>query len=88
MVRLRVKVGPKGQVIIPKVLREAYRIREGGYAVIEPRDDGILVRGVEEPEEVLKWVRERRKRLGGKVARLGELTEAELEWEFSDEGAC
>ena len=52
---------------------------------MEPRDDGILVRG---PEEVLKWVRERRKSLGGKVARLGKLTEAELEWEFSDEGAC
>lgn len=50
---------------------------------MEPRDDGILVRG---PEEVLKWVRERRKRLGGKVARLGELAEAELEWEFSDAG--
>ncbi len=29
MVRLRVKVGPKGQAVIPKVLWEAYRIREG-----------------------------------------------------------
>ncbi|MBP1912905.1 AbrB/MazE/SpoVT family DNA-binding domain-containing protein [Thermococcus stetteri] len=29
MVSIRLKVGPKGQIVIPKVFREAYGIKEG-----------------------------------------------------------
>jgi len=82
MVKLRVRVGPKGQVVIPKVLRTAYGIREGGYVIIEPLEDGLMLRGVESPEEIITWVRERRKRVGGREARLGDLVKVDLEEEF------
>ena len=84
MVKLRVKVGPKGQIVIPKIFREAYKIKEGGYAILEPEEDGLKIRGVASPEEVIEWIRERRKRIGGKQARLGELLSVSLEEEFED----
>jgi len=77
-----VKVGPKGQVVIPKALREAYRIVEGGYVLLELTERGILLRGVEDPEEVVSWIRKRRARVSGGEARLGELEGVELEEEF------
>jgi len=84
LVRLRVKVGPKGQIVIPKILRDAYKIREGEYAIIEPMEDGLRIRGVEPPEEVVEWIRWRRRRLKARRARLGELADVDLEEEFED----
>ncbi len=84
MVKLRIKVGPKGQIVIPKIFREAYRIREGGYVILEPADDKLILRGVEDPRDVLMWIRERRKRIGGKEARLGDLAKIDLEEEFEE----
>lgn len=43
MVRLQVKLGPKGQVLIPKVLREQFRLYEGQTAVIEETERGVLI---------------------------------------------
>ncbi len=85
MVKLKVKVGPKGQIVIPKLLREAYGIKEGGYVIIEPLDDKLVIRSIEDPQETLQWIRERRRRLKGKIARLGELKEIDLEEEFDNE---
>jgi len=82
LVRIRIKVGPKGQIVIPKIFREAYRIKEGGYVILEPAEGELKLRGVEDPKEVLNWIRERRKRLGGKEARLGDLARVDLEEEF------
>ncbi len=85
MVKLKIKVGPKGQIVIPKILREAYKIREGGYVIIEPKDNKLVLRGVEDPRDILQWIRERRKRIKGKEARLGDLAKIDLEEEFSSE---
>ena len=83
MVRLKVKVGPKGQIVIPKMFREAYRIKEDGYAIIEPTDKGLLIKGIEEPDEIVKWIRERRKSVKcSRIARLGDLVGIDLEEEF------
>ncbi|WP_353739571.1 AbrB/MazE/SpoVT family DNA-binding domain-containing protein, partial [Thermofilum sp.] len=41
MVKLRLKVGPKGQVVIPKVLREKYGIRENSYVLVEARENEL-----------------------------------------------
>ncbi|MCD6510539.1 MAG: AbrB/MazE/SpoVT family DNA-binding domain-containing protein [Thermoprotei archaeon] len=84
MVKLRIKVGPKGQIVIPKIFREAYRIREGGYVILEPADDKLILRGIEDPRDVLMWIRERKKRIGGKEARLGDLAKIDLEEEFEE----
>jgi len=84
MVRLKIRVGPKGQIVIPKVLREAYNIVEGGIAIIEPREDGILIRKVADPDKVIEWIKARRKRINGKMGRLGDLSTTDLEEEFEE----
>jgi AbrB family looped-hinge helix DNA binding protein len=43
MVKLRLKVGPKGQIVIPKILREKYGIRENGYVLVDVRNDELSV---------------------------------------------
>ena len=45
MVELRFKVSPKGQVVIPKLIRERYGISVNDYVIVELREDGILLRG-------------------------------------------
>jgi len=83
VVRLRIRVGPKGQIVIPKMFRDAYRIKEGGYAIIEPTERGLLIRGIENPEEVIEWIKKRRESLRySREARLGDLAEVDLEEEF------
>jgi AbrB family looped-hinge helix DNA binding protein len=42
------KMGAKGQVVIPKDLREQIGIGPGDDVAFEPVDDGILVRRVEQ----------------------------------------
>ncbi len=84
MVRLKVKVGPKGQIIIPKILRKKYGIKENDQVFLEIREDEIAIRGPRSIEETLKWIRERRKIVGGREARLGDLAEVDLEEEFED----
>ena len=83
MVKLKVKVGPKGQIVIPKIFRKAYRIKEGGYVTLEPTERGLLIRGIEEPEEIIEWIRKRREIIKcTRIARLGELAKIDLEEEF------
>ncbi|MGQ4892989.1 MAG: AbrB/MazE/SpoVT family DNA-binding domain-containing protein [Candidatus Njordarchaeia archaeon] len=85
MVKLKIKVGPKGQIIIPKALREAYNIVEGGNVIIEPKDEGILIRKIMSEEELINWLQERKRRLKAKKAKLGELSGVYLEMEFEEE---
>ncbi len=53
--------------------------------MLEPADDKLILRGIEDPREVLKWIRDRR-RIGGREARLGDLARIDLEKGFEDEG--
>jgi AbrB family looped-hinge helix DNA binding protein len=87
MAKLRLKVGPKGQIIIPKILREKYRIRENDYVFIEVRDNELVITRAPSIDETLEWIRLRRKRLKARQAVLGELSEVDLEEEF-DEDIC
>ena len=87
MAKLRLKVGPKGQIIIPKILREKYRIRENDYVFIELRDDELVITRAPSIDETLEWIRLRRKRLKARQAVLGELSEVDLEEEF-DKNIC
>ncbi len=84
MVKLKVKVGPKGQIVIPKMLRRKYGIRENNQVILEIREDEIVIRGPRSIEETLEWIRERRKEVKGQEARLGDLVEIDLEEEFED----
>ena len=83
--RARLKVGPKGQIVIPKILREKYGIKENGYVLVDVRDDELAITRVPRVDETLEWIRLRRARLRARQATLGELSEVDLEEEL-DEG--
>lgn len=84
---LRLKVGKKGYVILPKALREAVGIEEGDEVIVEIRD-GILLKPVrrvdeEKLKEALREHLERIRRVRGLVEpKPGELARACLEEEF------
>ena len=40
----RSTVGPKGQITIPKDLRERYHLLEGEDVIVLPADEGVLVK--------------------------------------------
>ena len=41
---VRTKIGPKGQVTIPKELREKYHLLEGEDVVVMPSAEGVLIK--------------------------------------------
>jgi len=85
---LRLRVGRKGYIILPKALREAVGIEEGDEVVVEIRD-GILLRparrrvDVERVRELLRAHAERLRRLQGRREPApGEAAATSLEEEF------
>ena len=44
MLKLRSKIGPKGQVVIPVELRRKYQLEIGDVIKVTPTDDGILLK--------------------------------------------
>ncbi len=70
MVSICLKVGSKGQIVIPKVFREAYGIKEGGEVIVEPTEKGLVIRGPIEGEELLRKIREERKKIHPKSLHL------------------
>ncbi|MBO3800238.1 MAG: AbrB/MazE/SpoVT family DNA-binding domain-containing protein [Candidatus Brockarchaeota archaeon] len=87
MVELKVKVGEKGQILIPKIFRDKYGIKEGTKVSIEPTAEGILIRGKPSPEELMKRLEghvEKIRELGVSGLRLGDLRKAYLEMEFEE----
>jgi len=84
MVKLRIKVGPKGQILIPRILRKKYGIKENDYIIIEANDENIVIKRAPSINESLSWLRERKKNLKAKHAKLGELEQIDLEEEFNE----
>ncbi|MEM1569768.1 MAG: AbrB/MazE/SpoVT family DNA-binding domain-containing protein [Thermoproteota archaeon] len=87
MVELRVKVGNKGQIFIPKMLRNRYGIQEGGHVVIEPAPEGLLIRGRPSPDEIMDRLErhvEKLREIRALSLKLGELKKAYLEMEFEE----
>lgn len=50
----RSKITSKGQITIPKPLRERYKLQEGDLATLIPTDDGIVLRYEGEPLRQLR----------------------------------
>jgi AbrB family looped-hinge helix DNA binding protein len=87
LVELRIKIGPKGQLLIPKVLRDRYGLGEGDIVVIEPGEEGVLVRGrpsTQETEQEIDRHLSELKNKGIRGPRLGELKKVYLEMEFEE----
>ena len=88
---LKLKVGNKGYIIIPKSIREAYGISEGDYVEVELRSDGILLKPLRsiDREYILRKLEEHRKRIkkiGVTGPKPGDVAKSYLEEEFEDEG--
>ncbi len=84
---LRVEVGKKGYVIIPKSVRDLVGIKEGDILILTVVGDKIVL----EPErrvnirEVVKKLEEHERKISyAKRASLGELENISLEEEFED----
>jgi AbrB family looped-hinge helix DNA binding protein len=87
LVKLRITVGAKGQILIPKVFRDRYGFKEGDVVVMEPEEGGVLIRGRPSPRETEQAI-ERHisdlKAKGIRGPRLGELKKVYLEMEFEE----
>jgi len=70
MVSLRLKVGPKGQVVIPKVVREKLRIRPKGYVVVEFEENELKLRGEPDIEDLIAWLKATRRPVAKNVSTL------------------
>jgi len=86
---LKLKVGRKGYIILPKALREAVGIEEGDEVIVEIRD-GILLRparkvDVDNLKKSLKMHLDRIRMIKDrKEIKLGELEKVSLEEEFTE----
>ena len=43
----KVKMGARGQLVIPKNVRNAYELKEGDSVLLIPREEGILIKKCE-----------------------------------------
>ncbi len=87
MVELRVRVGNKGQILIPKIFRNKYGIEEGRSVMIEPTVEGLLIKGRPSPDEVMARLKEHEenvRRMGVAGPNLGDLRRVYLEMEFEE----
>ena len=85
MVKLKLKIGEKGQVLIPKLFREKYRMKEGEEVTVELREEGIFLKGRPSKEEVRGYLRDHATELtsmGILGCKLGDLKRAYLEMEY------
>ena len=83
---LRLRVGRKGYIILPKALREAVGIDEGDEVIVEVRD-GILIRPAKKSidvDKVRRLLRDHAMRLRSLQGRRepGEAAASSLEEEF------
>ncbi|MCP8308374.1 MAG: AbrB/MazE/SpoVT family DNA-binding domain-containing protein [archaeon] len=67
MVRIKVKLGSKGQLVIPKVIRESLGLTENIVLILEVKDKKIEIRPLE--EDVLEKWEEIAKREGVDVSK-------------------
>lgn len=85
MVKLRLKIGEKGQILIPKLFREKYGIKEGEEVTMELREEGLFLKGRPSKEDVLASLKEHAAKLRSKGiagSRLGDLKALYLEMEY------
>jgi len=69
MVELQLRIGPKGQVVIPKFIREKLGIEPGGHVVVELRGSELVIRRGTNVTELLKWLEETRVPVASRVSR-------------------
>ncbi len=66
---IKVKLGDKGQIVIPKVVRESLGLRKNGPAILEVKGKSAEIRPLH-GEDIVHEMRERAKRCGIDVSKL------------------
>ena len=68
MVELTVKLSPKGQVLIPKIIRDYYKMYPEENVVVATKDEGVLIKKQENDiiGKLKKLAEEASKKRGGK----------------------
>lgn len=70
MVELKVRLGPKGQIVIPKIFREAYKMYPEQQVIIIEQEEGVLIKKqTSDPLAILEKVSQEaeKKRKGKKL---------------------
>ena len=68
--RIKVKLGDKGQLVIPKVVRESVGPKENASALLEVKENVLEIKPLPSGDLVQRS-RERAKRLGGDIKKQG-----------------
>ncbi len=55
MVELKVRLGPKGQIVIPKILRDQYKLYPKNEVIIKEDKEGIIIKKPD--EDIVKKLR-------------------------------
>ena len=70
MVRVKVKVGEKGQIVIPKMLRDLLGIEPKKFVTIEMQEDrAVILR--RSTKELVEWLEVNRKPIARNVSEYG-----------------
>ena len=65
---IKVKLGGKGQLVIPKVVRESVGLRENSTALLEVKERKIEISSIS-PKELVRRMEERAKKHGGDISK-------------------
>lgn len=66
--KVKIKIGAKGQLVIPKVIRESVGIKEEGEAILEVKEKSIEIKPLPK-EDLAKGWEDRAKKHGGDVSK-------------------
>jgi len=66
MVKLKVKVGVKGQVVIPKIIRDKLGIKPGEILLVD-EEGGKIIMEKFDIEGFIEWVKKNRKKVARDV---------------------
>ncbi|MEM2849402.1 MAG: AbrB/MazE/SpoVT family DNA-binding domain-containing protein [Candidatus Bathyarchaeia archaeon] len=70
MVKLKLKVGPKGQIALPKIFRDKLGIKPYSYVIADVKEEEISLQRGLDSEELLNWLRESRKLVAKLVSKI------------------
>jgi len=70
MVRLRLRVGPKGQIVLPKFIREKLGIKSKSFIVVDFGDECLSIKQEFGAEEVISWLKDTRRPIAKDVSKI------------------
>ena len=71
MVKLRLKVGPKGQIVLPKIVRDGLGIKLRSNVLADLRENELVIQKGINLEELIEWLKATRKPVADNVSKLG-----------------